>query len=247
MKIQVLSDLHLEGGVPNFLHHFEPVGDVVVLPGDITNARNVHLLVRVFGSCKVPVLYVPGNHEYYGHRWDDAIEYFRIMLAKETHNIRLLNDEAQIVDGVQFIGSTYWSDVSVMDELDVGRFIADYRAIQFATVSKQRAAHYKAKDFIKFATEEANQMGIEKRVVITHFPPSWQAQEERFKNSGLGSYFYNNDDEFVELIDPDLWIYGHTHGNLNFNIGTVPVISNQMGYLGELTNKSFKQNYVYEI
>ena len=62
MKLLVLSDLHLE------FSYFEPVAtdaDVVVIAGDLHKKdRGLEWLQEHFSDR--PVIYVAGNHEYYG-------------------------------------------------------------------------------------------------------------------------------------------------------------------------------------
>lgn len=61
MKLQIYSDLHLE------FARFDPApsdADVVILAGDIDiKSRGVKWASEVF---QCPVIYVCGNHEYYG-------------------------------------------------------------------------------------------------------------------------------------------------------------------------------------
>jgi predicted phosphodiesterase len=62
MKIRILSDLHLE-----FRHWTPPEADadVIVLAGDIhVGIHGVEWARRSFPLN--PVVYVPGNHEFYG-------------------------------------------------------------------------------------------------------------------------------------------------------------------------------------
>ena len=72
MKIQLLSDLHLEVH-PHFVPMAAPDADLLVLAGDIGSYQNGSLLQDAdFGLARfsplhgwpVPVLFVPGNHEY---------------------------------------------------------------------------------------------------------------------------------------------------------------------------------------
>lgn len=75
MKIQLASDLHLEFIACQFPGETliaQAVGaDVLVLAGDIGNGL---LGVNLFAHWPVPVLYVPGNHEYYGTDWPSMRE-----------------------------------------------------------------------------------------------------------------------------------------------------------------------------
>ena len=63
MKIRVLSDLHLENDEPELIPHAQ--ADLIVLAGDIHNhAAGPRWAAQTFDGA-VPVVYVPGNHEYY--------------------------------------------------------------------------------------------------------------------------------------------------------------------------------------
>jgi len=72
MKLQIMSDLHLEMHADRgaeFIRNLDPTGvDVLVLAGDITMARHYEDLENVFKLLARKyrhILYVPGNHEYY--------------------------------------------------------------------------------------------------------------------------------------------------------------------------------------
>jgi len=254
MKIQILSDLHLERGLPSWLQRWKPQEgtEVLILAGDITNAKNPDVVGEMFGELKIPVLYILGNHEYYGGDWYDTKAMFKSKYSPLTGNINLLDDDFAMVNGVRFIGSTYWSDIKPSEEGEALSFIADFRGlIAGCTMNLQRQRHRHAQDYLKLCMKDSREKGIDKNVIITHFPPSWQAREERFKASGLGSYFYNDDEALVELLEPNLWIYGHTHGNLNFKVGEIPVVCNQQGYLGRYGHEpcypDFKPNKTWEV
>lgn len=262
MKVQILSDLHLEGARAPFLENFEPTGDVLILAGDVTNAKSMDLLKTYFSDIKIPIVYILGNHEYYGGSYYDSPKNYAEYLKDNVPNITLLNDSFVDIQGVRFLGSTYWSNISPLEEYDTDRYISDFKSyynrdqelhplVAGLTVNKHREAHLNSTGFLKHAMSEARDKGIEKTVIVTHFPPSYRAQEERFKLSGLSSYFYNNDDDLVELLNPSLWVYGHTHGNLRFKIGDVPVECNQYGYTGkngpEPCRTLFNPNYCVEV
>ena len=66
MKLHVLSELHLG------FCGFDPPrndADAVILAGDIARPREAVAWARQFAK---PVLYVAGNHEFYGSRLKDA-------------------------------------------------------------------------------------------------------------------------------------------------------------------------------
>ena len=108
MRIQVLSDLHLEfggSGVPRLA----PGAEVVVMAGDFAPAkrRSARLAARAWKDA-AHILYVPGNHEYYGSQIANA----QHMLALDCADcgVTLLDTAAVTIGHVRFIGATLWTD-----------------------------------------------------------------------------------------------------------------------------------------
>ncbi len=131
MKIQLLSDLHLESH-PDFEPQPAPGADVLVLAGDIGSYQDgSSLRVRGdtdFGLARfsplhgwpVPVLFVPGNHEY------DALDFdathARLRQTCERLQITWLEREIVVLPdpagtAVRFIGTTLWSDFDALGPL----------------------------------------------------------------------------------------------------------------------------------
>lgn len=129
MKIQLLSDLHLEAD-PGFMPTPAPGADLLVLAGDIGSYQNGSQLIdHDFGLARfsprhgwpTPVLFVPGNHEYDRQDFDLAHERLRETCARL--DIRLL--EREVVTAVEllgpaappvrFVGTTLWSDFDALN------------------------------------------------------------------------------------------------------------------------------------
>ena len=114
MRIQILSDLHLEslprtcsggGDIPPLA----PGAEVVVLAGDLAPAKHraVRLAAEIWKDA-AHILYVPGNHEFHGSDIEEA----RRLLALDCglYGVTLLDTEAVTVGDVRFIGATLWTD-----------------------------------------------------------------------------------------------------------------------------------------
>ena len=126
MRIQLLSDLHLETQ-PGFVPTPAPQADVLVLAGDIGSYQPGSALPALgdhdFGLARfsprrgwpVPVLFVPGNHEYDGLDFDDA--HARLRETCERLGITWLEREVVVLDGVRFVGTTLWSDFDALGPL----------------------------------------------------------------------------------------------------------------------------------
>lgn len=73
LRIQLASDLHLELFEVSFpgerLIAPAPDADLLVLAGDVANGIRA---IELFADWPVPVLYVAGNHEYYGLSWEST-------------------------------------------------------------------------------------------------------------------------------------------------------------------------------
>ncbi len=126
MKIQLLSDLHLESN-PEFVPEPAPGADVLVLAGDIGSYQQGSALTTLddgdFGLGRfspqrgwpVTVLYVPGNHEYDGLDFDEA--HARLRETCTRLGITWLEREQVVLQGVRFVGTTLWSDFDALGPL----------------------------------------------------------------------------------------------------------------------------------
>lgn len=118
MRIHVLSDIHLEFGQwPEAIDINAIDADVTVLAGDI----GVGLAgIQWALSIERPVIYVFGNHEFYGQRpMNDLWRKARAKVAG-TH-VHLLENDAVLIDDpqnpgerVRFIGATLWTDFCIL-------------------------------------------------------------------------------------------------------------------------------------
>ena len=143
MKIQLVSDLHLEFEDINIKN--ELGADVLVLSGDICVAddlRNQNLPAlswdvlpeEGFGrgkramryrdffhrvSFQFPhVVYIMGNHEHYHGNFDTSREILQNLLdVMNLRNVYILDNDTKDIDGVRFVGGTLWTDCNKGDPL----------------------------------------------------------------------------------------------------------------------------------
>jgi predicted phosphodiesterase len=139
MKLQLLSDLHLEIH-PNWIPQPAPGADVLVLAGDIGSYQPGSLLTDAdFGLGRfsplngwpTPVLFVPGNHEYDTLDFDVAHTRLRetcqrlgiTWLEREVITLAELQASSQMpnlgpnsapVAAIRFIGTTLWTDFEAL-------------------------------------------------------------------------------------------------------------------------------------
>ena len=108
VKLNILSDLHLSLGALEIPRND---ADAVILAGDIARPREAASWASGFSK---PVLYVPGNHEFYGGSIVRAADELKQLCAGS--HIRVLDNDEVIIDGVRFLGTTLWTDFMLFGE-----------------------------------------------------------------------------------------------------------------------------------
>lgn len=239
MRVHVLSDLHIE------FSGFEPEvddADLVVLAGDIhTLTRGVRWANEAF-SCEV--IYVFGNHEFYGGHFERTLEKARECASPHVH---VLENESLIRNGVRFLGTTNWTDFTLTGDPVAASFTAwremndfkkirvgdSYRKLRPADViQRNRIAH----DWLK--RELAKPFNGKTIVISHHAPLACLVGEDHL------SAAYAN--EWPELVTKaDFWIFGHTHESIDAEFYECRVISNPRGYPNEETG--FDPSFVIDL
>lgn len=241
MKIRLLSDLHTEFRLP---YKTQPLAnykgeDVLVLAGDIASGSTNTMEVLKFFKAQgyKHVIYVPGNHEYYGTSIYDFDEKMRNKTAN-LEGIHFLNPGQVEIDGVLFIGATLWTnfhnDFFAMKA--ASRAISDFSYIKgfspempkFSTDDAVKLFN-KHFDYIKDAYENR---GNRKVVVVTHFLPAVECISPRFQNPAdlLNDYFANDLGGYISEMSDTTWLFGHTHDSVDKVLGDTRVVANPHGY-----------------
>jgi len=235
MRLHILSDLHLEYGL---FRRQEVNADVVVLAGDIHSGKNAIGWIRTVFLDK-PVIYVLGNHEFYGHSIAELTKEIRETVAGT--NIHVLENETVEIGDVRFLGATLWTDFqlygdSVLAEVSAVTNIADFERIRVTRADRPfrpadaRRLHAQS---LEWLIEQTNNAAGKRVVVVTHHAPSPQSLPLRFRNSPLNPAFASNLEAFVRGSGVRTWIHGHIHEPANYRIGSTRVIANPRGYVTE--------------
>jgi Icc-related predicted phosphoesterase len=255
MRIQILSDLHLDAGglhVPALA----PGADLLVVAGDVCagTAKGMRLL-RERVPRPTPIVMVLGNHEFYG--LGHATELASARVAAKECDITLLENEAAWIGGIRFVGATLWTDYALFgrdmqdDCMQVARAgLNDHRLIGLLgsggprfLPSDAEACHRSSRNFIETSLKHAVPGGP--TVVVTHHAPHEKSVAPRFRNSLLTAAFVSDLSEVIEAYRPALWVHGHTHTSFDYRVGATRVVCNPAGYGAE--NPSFDPALVVEV
>lgn len=79
------------------------------------------------------VLYIAGNHEFYGSVFEEAPLVLRDFLATQGSNVRYLEKEAVEIEGVVILAATLWASCGVPDPVKAARIgtgLNDFRLIK---------------------------------------------------------------------------------------------------------------------
>jgi predicted phosphodiesterase len=235
MRVHVLSDLHLEFApfVPP-----ETDADVVVLAGDIDNgARGLYWALRTF--TRTPVVYVLGNHEYYGRAIPKLTN--SLTQAAAGSNVHLLERKGVEIDGVLFLGCTFWTDFHLFGSPELAAHEAqaamtDYQRIRVSPQYRRltpyltAAWHAQCCNWLK---ESASGVSSGKAVIVTHHAPSARSITGQHATELVSAAYASNRDALVEECGAALWVHGHTHATLDYVIGQTRVVCNARGYADE--------------
>lgn len=266
MKIQLLSDLHLEAQ-PHWQATPLAGADVLVLAGDVGSYQHGSLLSGPdFGlerfsphhGWPTPVVLVPGNHEYDAHDFDEA--HARLQACCQRLGIVWLEREHWVHQGVRFLGTTLWSDFDALARnepperqlraRDKAFRAANYylqktdttRAAQPWLAQEMRLQAMQCQDWLRGALATPFDGPT---VVVTHFAPSLRSADPRYGQVPGTAGFCNALDDLLPMAD--LWLHGHLHAPSDYRAGRCRVVANPLGYARKNEQHSFRPDLLIEI
>lgn len=234
MKLHILSDLHLSSGA---LACPQTGANLIVLAGDIARPAEAMAWAKALGR---RALYVPGNHEFYGGSLDGTVA--ELKRLSDGDAVRVLDNEAVVIDGVRFLGSTLWTDFRLFDDTgqreaamaEGSRFMRDFSRIRFREQEETLfSPTHCAAEFDRHAAWLAARLDESfngPTVVITHHAPSPGSIHPRFSDSLINACFVSNAEHLMDRARVALWVHGHTHDTFDYTVNGTRVVCNPRGY-----------------
>ena len=253
MKLNILSDLHLSLGALEIPRND---ADAVILAGDIARPREAASWASGFSK---PVLYVPGNHEFYGGSIVGAADELKQLCAGT--NIRVLDNDEVIIQGVRFLGTTLWTDFMLFGEGEKRTAAILHAVSLMRDFSRIRAGEAAEAPFTPAASAalfniqagwlegKLSEPYAGPTVVITHHAPSRNSIHPRFADSLLNPCFVSDAERLVDGGRARLWVHGHTHDSFDYLLKGTRVVCNPRGYAKDGANENplFDPNFLVKI
>lgn len=251
MKIQLASDLHLE-----FLQRKwpeerlvspAPEADVLVLAGDVASGIDG---CRMFVNSRVPVVYVAGNHEYFGHVIGPTLNKIREVSAES--GIHFLENSGAVIKGVRFLGCTLWTDYLLRPDLTQAQAMAFCeRSLSDHWTIKTGRHSFAAQDALDRHTESLEWLSSElakpfdgKTVVVTHHGPHPLSVHQRYAGDALSAGYVSDLSGMLPLVD--LWLHGHVHDSFDYQVGRCRVVANPAGYVSNRQHAKHRHEFIFE-
>ena len=243
MKLQILSDLHLE--TESFDPEPAPGADLLVLAGDIDTTWAAY---ERFSGWPTPVLVVPGNHEFDRRELREALPAFRDHCARFGLRVIERDEWLHTTDEgrtIRFLGTVRWIDFDVFGPARQAKAIKAagyFQKVMQATCEGQvfdaqavRAEALASRAWLQARLNSSADVRddascgplrdadpvpdappIDTTVVITHFAPSLRSADPRYGTQPTTASFCNDDEDLIGHAD--LWIHGHVHWRSDYTM-----------------------------
>lgn len=243
MRLQLLSDLHFEfhaDAGQSFVESLDPSGvDVLVLAGDIAVGPGIPAALSRFCQrfADAHVVYVHGNHEFYGTDRESVLSWTR-RAADEHRNLVCLDADIAHIRGRRFIGGPLWFRHDPASER-YQRAVPDFGQIT-AFESWVYAENARLLALLERELREGD-------IVVTHHLPTRHSVVAAFADSPLNAFFLCDVEPLIVERRPELWLHGHTHASIDCTVGATRVLCNPFGYAGWELNAAFMDPCIVEL
>ena len=245
MRIYLISDCHHEFWdkhksskleVKDWSDKIPTDIDVLVMAGDINSNTNelMDLFLKIIEKHPaLPIVFVDGNHEHYRNNYYEVL--YKVKSFCDAMGIYYLDNSDVVINGIKFYGGCGWTNFRDDELLRLKAMgaINDFRLIE----------GFNSKTSIEKNTEFVRNLKLcMPDVVVSHFSPSEKGVDSKYVGDELNGYFHNTFEDLIAEYKPKLWLHGHIHNCVDYELFSTRVVANPRGYW----NENFRNADAYE-
>lgn len=264
--ISLASDLHLEFE-PITLHN-DSQSSVLILSGDIMTAAPLYYEPNPKGPSDPNVIWKPsknqtlsmryqafledisgkydniimvaGNHEYYGGRFPDAIDWMKHATSRFP-NIHYLEKDHIEIEGVTYVGGTLWTNMHKRNPITMSYLIQEMNDSKKIKASQHNFRRLlpidtctRHDETLEYIREIVDSDPNKTYVVVSHHTPSSLSIHPTYKydHDYNGAYYSDLSEFILDRPQIKLWTCGHVHTAHSYYMGETLIASNPRGYAG---------------
>ena len=243
VKIQFLSDLHLESPAAYDVFEITPTAEYLALLGDIGYAKDVgliELLRKHLAKFKI-IFYVLGNHEPYHSNYAASKQQLLALQAETKQQASgrfVLLDQTRydLSPTVSILGCTLFSNITTAQKDFVSFGLNDFYHIENWTVEEHVQKHESELRWLNTEVQKIMEESDRSIVIMSHYSPTDDARaiDSKHKSSNISSGFMTDLSQEICFSSERVvvWAFGHTHFNCDFEHDThqIRLVTNQRGY-----------------
>ncbi len=256
---RLISDTHMELTRKNFVRLPSLPSDadtVLILAGDIGTWKQVTSWMIAIKQQFAQIIWVAGNHEYYGQEMGFMQRQIRRRLAGHE-NLHFLENDYLELDNCLLVGATLWTDMGDDDPQAMAvcaQYMNDYHNISLGDVEDKRlltpqdtmSLHRTSLAYFEQVIGHATKPVI----IISHHAPSFSTVTDEdigFFDDRIQCAYASNLYDWLDARKRKVvaWCHGHTHKSMTYRLADVPVLTNAKGYHNEKTG--FKADWVFTL
>ncbi len=226
-------------------------GTTLLLAGDIgsmARPKSIFYFLTTLAPRFRYILYIPGNHEYYGGNLAKTHKDIAEMLGRLGNVVFSRANFAQI-DGCTkpVLMQTLWTDYDKENPLSMDmahRCMNDYRLIgcneHVATPADMLLRH-------KYHLEQLKDEMAAGDIVMTHHSPSLRSIPKEYLTDRVNGAYHSDLEWLMEERKPAVWVHGHTHTACDYMIGGTRIICNPRGYGRQHLKNGYNPILTFEV
>lgn len=257
MRAWVMSDLHVDSTMYR-LPPTPPEIDAIIIAGDVTDGHegSAAWLSEHAVPLGLPVLYIAGNHDFFGH---DLLGGFEE--PYEAAGVTLLHPgrPTTTIAGCRFVGATLWTDYRIAGDEGSARAWARLNMPDMLSidVGMRRVS---TRDLLEEHVRQRAMLEVElsnphdgSTVVITHHAPHPRSLRSPVQLDPSDGSFASDLSDLMDAFEPAAWVHGHTHVSRDFYHNATRVVCNPRGPVlttkvgRRIENAGFIEQLVIEI